>query len=295
MNNISLVNISFSKTHMSHIMSKFQAKQSRSILFPNKKLTRVLDTIPIGWLWSCQSTIEHFTFFVRWSFVSSKPDVTITWSNPLHLDVSAENGVFFLAKATDVVSASGGKLQVVFFFAATAWSFSPGSACCNYFIIQRCKNVCDLNVYLYINTKIIHTPSPVFPLSWWLGSIFNQKVQPKKTVQRFQGFDVFSLLFFLFWSNWFWRNTSLLRLSGMRGSLESNIYSTILSTKKLIRIRNTFWLAKKDFLFWLLKRKYGLWPGVQSLVVDNPWGVSGIKQVLGEDSGTPGIHWRIYK
>jgi len=128
------------QTHMSHIMSKFQAKQSRSILFPNKKLTRVLDTIPIGWLWSCQSTIEHFTFL--WDEVCFFK----TWCN-YHLKQPSSLGCFcrkrrFFWQKPLTLSALRGKTPSCLFLQQLHGPFHQDLPAV-IIHIQRCKNVCD--------------------------------------------------------------------------------------------------------------------------------------------------------
>ena len=129
------------KTHMSHILSKFQAKQLRLILYPNKKLTSVFDTIPIGWLWSCQSTIEHFTFL--WDEVCFFK----TWCKH-HLKQPSSLGCFcrkrrlFCGKSHWHCQRFGGKLQVVFVCSNCMVLFHQDLPAV-IIHIQRCKNGCD--------------------------------------------------------------------------------------------------------------------------------------------------------
>lgn len=113
MNNISLVNISFSKHTCRTLWANSKLSNPDRYSFPTKNS-------PVFWI---QSQLVDFdpvnqqlniSPFCEMKFVSSKPDVTITWSNPLHLDVSAENGVFF-GKSHWRCQRFGGKLQVVFF------------------------------------------------------------------------------------------------------------------------------------------------------------------------------------
>lgn len=159
---------------------------------------------------------------------------------------------FFLAKATDVVSASGENSKLSF-FAATAWSFSPGSACCNYSYSAMQERMW-LNVYLYINTKIIHTPSPVF-LELMIRIDLQSKSATRKNSQRFQGL-MYSVYCSSFLVKLILKKYFSVAIVGNEGSLESNIYSTILSTKNWYEYGIRL-VGKKDFLFWLLKRKYG--------------------------------------
>lgn len=128
------------KAQMSHIMSKFQAKQSRLILYPNKSSPVFL----------IQSQLVHFdpvnqqlniSPFYEMKFVSSKPDVSITWSNPLHLDVSAENGVFF-GKKPLTLSALRGKTPSCFCLQQLHGPFHQDLPAV-IIPVQRCKNVCD--------------------------------------------------------------------------------------------------------------------------------------------------------
>ena len=134
------------KTYMSHILSKFQAKQLRLILYPNKKLTSVFDTIPIGWLWSCQSTIEHFTFL--WDEVCFFK----TWCKH-HLKQPSSLGCFcrkrrlFCGKKPLTLSALRRKTPSGFCLQQLHGPFSPGSACCNYSYSAMQKRMW-LNVYL---------------------------------------------------------------------------------------------------------------------------------------------------
>ena len=151
-----------------------------------------------------------------------------------------------------------------------------------------------LNVYLYINTKIIHTPSPVF-LELIIRIDHQWKVQPQKIRRRFQGlmYSVYcsSFLIKLILKKYFY-----VAIVGNEGSLESNIYSTILSTKnwyeygiRLVGKRTSCSDFGNENMVGTGPSELGSWHGnIPMFSGKNSIRVSGIMQVLGEDSGTLG-------